>query len=606
MCGIFGIISEKKVDLNSFKKLALLSERRGRDSSGLLFFETDTYKILKADYRCKNLLKEISDLQTQCIIGHSRLITNSQLDNQPVHRNGISIIHNGIILDDDLYWQSSSLSPEYKIDTEVLLAITLEHLNEQGSLEGLYEKFLEQSKGAFSCCLTFPKLGKLVLLSNTGSLYYSESDKKVIFASEKYFLSAMNQKKIHQLKGMKSFDIPISEESVLIDERKIVRDNLVPSLPKETLLEKKLLFEVPNLKRCTKCILPETMPFIKFNSEGVCNYCENYTPRNKPKDKDELLNLLKSYEKFSGKKCIVPLSGGRDSSYALHVIKKELKMSPITMTYDWGMVTDLARRNISRMCSQLGVENIIIADNISKKRSNIKKNLLAWLKKPDLGMLNILMAGDKHFFRHIESIKKELGVSLNIWGMNPLEVTHFKAGFLGYVPDFETKQVFYTGLSSQLRYQFLRAIAMLKNPSYLNSSLWDTLSGEYYRSVKTQKDFYNAYDFWQWDENLINESLKEYEWETAVDTKSTWRIGDGTAAFYNYVYFTMAGFSEFDTFRSNQIREGQLSRSQALEYVNEENAPRYQNIKWYLDAIGMDFEKVVETINLNHKKYYPT
>ena len=47
-------------------------------------------------------------------------------------------------------------------------------------------------------------------------------------------------------------------------------------------------------------------------------------------------------------------------------------MSPITMTYDWGMVTDLARRNISRMCSQLGVENIIIADNISKKRTNIK------------------------------------------------------------------------------------------------------------------------------------------------------------------------------------------------------------------------------------------
>ena len=47
MCGIFGIISEKKVDLNSFQKLALLSERRGRDSSGLLFFETDTYKILK-------------------------------------------------------------------------------------------------------------------------------------------------------------------------------------------------------------------------------------------------------------------------------------------------------------------------------------------------------------------------------------------------------------------------------------------------------------------------------------------------------------------------------------------------------------------------------
>ena len=89
-----------------------------------------------------------------------------------------------------------------------------------------------------------------------------------------------------------------------------------------------------------------------------------------PKDKDELLNLLKSYEKFSGNKCIVPLSGGRDSSYALHIIKKELKMSPITMTYDWGMVTDLARRNQARVVGNLGVEHVWVSANISKKRKN--------------------------------------------------------------------------------------------------------------------------------------------------------------------------------------------------------------------------------------------
>ena len=76
------------------------------------------------------------------------------------------------------------------------------------------------------------------------------------------------------------------------------------------------------------------------------------------------------------------------------------------MTYDWGMVTDLARRNISRMCSQLGVENIIIADNIELKRKNIKINLQAWLRKPHLGMLNILMAGDKHFFDILRQLKK--------------------------------------------------------------------------------------------------------------------------------------------------------------------------------------------------------
>ena len=30
-----------------------------------------------------------------------------------------------------------------------------------------------------------------------------------------------------------------------------------------------------NLKICKKCILPETYPFIKFNNEGICNYCLN-------------------------------------------------------------------------------------------------------------------------------------------------------------------------------------------------------------------------------------------------------------------------------------------------------------------------------------------
>ena len=345
------------------------------------------------------------------------------------------------------------------------------------------------------------------------------------------------------------------------------------------------------------------MPFITFDSMGVCNYCNHYSPRNIPKPRSNLNDLLAHYSHNGSTQCIMPFSGGRDSSFALHLLTKEFGIRPVTMTYDWGMVTDLARRNISRMCGELGVENILIADDISLKRRNIRLNLQAWLKKPDLGMINILMAGDKHFFRHIETIKKETGISLNIWGMNPLEVTHFKAGFLGFPPDFETKQVFYTGLAGQIKYQSLRAKAMYENPSYLNRSLWDTLSGEYFRSVKKKTDFYNLFDYWRWDEIEIDDAIGAYGWERAVDTNSTWRIGDGTAAFYNYVYYTMAGFTEYDTFRSNQIREGQMTRERALDLVHEENRPRYQNIKWYLDAVEMDFEAVIDVINSAPRVY---
>jgi hypothetical protein len=300
---------------------------------------------------------------------------------------------------------------------------------------------------------------------------------------------------------------------------------------------------------------------------------------------------------------VVPFSGGRDSCYGLHLIVNELKMKPVTYTYDWGMVTDLGRRNISRMCAEMGVENIIVADDIQQKRENIKMNLTAWLKKPDLGMINILMAGDKHFFRHVETIKRQTGISLNLWGVNPLETTHFKSGFLGVPPDFAEDKVYTNGAMKQMRYQYLRLRAMAKSPGYFNSSLWDTMSGEYYRSFHAKTDYFHIFDYWTWEERVVDQCLAMYDWEKAPDTNTTWRIGDGTAAFYNYVYYTVAGFSEHETFRSNQIREGQISRAEALVRIEDENRPRYANMKWYLDAVGLDFADTIRVVNAIPRMY---
>ena len=55
----------------------------------------------------------------------------------------------------------------------------------------------------------------------------------------------------------------------------------------------------------------------------------------------------------------------------------ELKLKPIAYTYDWGMITEVGYRNVSRMCAELGVENIVTAADIEKKIGNIRKNLKA-------------------------------------------------------------------------------------------------------------------------------------------------------------------------------------------------------------------------------------
>jgi hypothetical protein len=606
MCGIFGVVSNSKIDEPKFKKLVKHSQQRGVDSSGLISYQGTSYKINRADYNIDKLLGKVKPYDCGVVLGHSRLITNGLGDNQPVVRGNICAIHNGIIVNEEEIWSKLTVQRQLKIDSEVIVAIAEEFLSNGGNVEVLAEEILSHCKGVVACALVIPELGKLLLFSNNGSLYVGYSGGKTYFASENYGLKLIGCEDIHQVKNdAVILDIPQSNEKLLVIDEKSRTEDLIPEF-KYNKIEESLLEYVPlAIKRCTKCILPHTMPFIKFDDQGVCNYCKNYKPRNKPRPKEELFELVESYRRKGDElDCIVPFSGGRDSCYGLHLIVKELKMKPVTYTYDWGMVTDLGRRNISRMCQQMGVENIIVAADISKKRKNIRMNLEAWLRSPNLGMMAMLTAGDKHFFRYVESIKKQTGINLNLWGVNPLEVTHFKTGFLNIEPDFEEKRVYSHGAMKQLRYHAKRFAAMTQSPRYFNSSLWDTLSGEYYRSFTDKKDYFHLFDYWRWDEDQVNDTLlNEYDWEKAIDTSTTWRIGDGTAAFYNYVYYTVAGFTEHDTFRSNQIREGQMTRERALELVADENTPRYQNIRWYLDTLGLDFERVIKIVNNIPKLY---
>ena len=75
------------------------------------------------------------------------------------------------------------------------------------------------------------------------------------------------------------------------------------------------------------------------------------------------------------------------------------------------------------------IENIIVSADIAFKRKNIRKNILAWLKNPHLGMVNIFTAGDKHFYKYIEKVKKHTSIKLNLWGYSPYEVTHLNQAF---------------------------------------------------------------------------------------------------------------------------------------------------------------------------------
>lgn len=586
------------------------------------------------------------------VIAHARLVTNGSQENnnnnQPVIKAGSVAVHNGIITNvEDLWQKYKHLGREFEVDTEVFITLIKHYITSGKSIIDAVQQAYQEIKGTASTAILFSEFDKVILASNNASLYYAFNKDKgiLIFASENYILqTTINKLKLKADLGLSdsiwsepfsgkiidlhSFEIEKfnlkENRGALKNEQNEVKDEIVNHSPDNPvdLEARKILLEqlklsplrkllefnidaINKLKRCSKCLLPETFPFIQYDKQGVCNYCHKYIVKKQGAKEQEFKELMKQYRSKDGKPdCIIPFSGGRDSSYGIHYIVQELDLHPITYTYDWGMVTDLARRNIARICGKLGIENIIVSADIRMKRRNIRMNVEAWLKKPQLGMIPLFMAGDKQFFYYVNQIKKQTGIKLDIWSTNILENTDFKVGFCGISPNFDKTRPDYLPLSSKVGLAWYYGKNFLGNPAYLNSSIKDTLSSFYSYYAEPRTHFYQLFDWIKWDEQKIEKTLfDEYEWEVSPDTTTTWRIGDGTAAFYNYIYYTVAGFSEFDTFRSNQIREGLITREEGLKFINQENLPRFESMKWYFDTIGVDFEKAIKVVNAIPKRY---
>lgn len=124
-------------------------------------------------------------------------------------------------------------------------------------------------------------------------------------------------------------------------------------------------------RRCTNCVLDTTDLDISFNSEGVCNHCNEWLPRIKklPKTSEEseknLLDIKEKIQRNSKSKkydCLIGLSGGVDSSYIVYLAHK-LSLKPLIVHFDNGWNSELAISNIEKIVSKCNFEyNTLIVD----------------------------------------------------------------------------------------------------------------------------------------------------------------------------------------------------------------------------------------------------
>ncbi|MEI2715413.1 MAG: hypothetical protein V9E98_00140 [Candidatus Nanopelagicales bacterium] len=94
-----------------------------------------------------------------------------------------------------------------------------------------------------------------------------------------------------------------------------------------------------------------TDPNIRFDNDGVCDYCRNYTSVIAPnwhtdsrgeRELGELASKIRAAGQGRDFDCIIGLSGGLDSSYATYVATEKMGLRPLLFHVDAGWNTDQA------------------------------------------------------------------------------------------------------------------------------------------------------------------------------------------------------------------------------------------------------------------------
>lgn len=649
MCGIFGVIcaSDGTVDRALARSLTIsllqFSETRGREATGLAIHHGGGIDVLKqggsvADFLANPKLHAMLDgaldqferrrrageRKALALAGHSRLATNgtqsNHENNQPVITGGAVALHNGIVVNDaELARRYPQLARTGELDSELLAALLRSKLDASGDLIAATRETFGEIQGSASIAMLFDNLDVMLLATNTGSLFRLSSARCniVAFASERFILqrvlddevlaAQLGECRLEQVHA--GHAVTIQLDGMRVDTFSLARDAAerldASHRPAARAIE--IVDHSPRverLRRCTKCILPESYPFVDLDAQGVCHYCRTWKTIS-VKGEQALLDAVAPYRSKDGSPdVIVAFSGGRDSSYGLHYVKKNLGMNPVAFTYDWGMVTDLARRNQARICGKLGVEHIIRSADITAKRRYVRKNIEAWLKRPEVGMVTLFMAGDKEFYSYARELRKETGIKLVIFCTgNMIEDAPYKTGLMGVPQDDHGNVLTKMSLRNKAGMLWYYAKNYARNPRYFNESLWDTWNA-FWQTFVVKDDFLYLFQYIDWHEDtIVNTIRQEYDWEVAEDTTTTWRIGDGTAPFYNYIYQTIAGFTEDEVMLANMVREGHLDRDEALRRAYEYGKPRWPSIREYAQLIGFSAEEALQVINAAPKLY---
>ena len=250
---------------------------------------------------------------------------------------------------------------------------------------------------------------------------------------------------------------------------------------------------------CSRCVCDTTIPGIEFDADGVCNFCHIFDEldRSFPRNDQARVELeaitadIKRAGRHREYDCIIGVSGGRDSTYTLH-LAHELGLRPLAVHFDNGWNSEIAVTNIHNATRRLDIDLYTHVADYEEFKDLQKAFLRASVPDADIPT-DVAIFGTLHQAAVREGVRYIInGHSFRTEGLMPIGWTYMDGRYIRSVHRrFGTKRKLKTvpnfTLADYAYYALLRRIRTVPILNYVeydhdhvNRLLEDTLGWTYY------------------------------------------------------------------------------------------------------------------------------
>jgi len=309
--------------------------------------------------------------------------------------------------------------------------------------------------------------------------------------------------------------------------------------------------------------MPNTRPGISFNSEGVCEACVNYDKR-KSVDWDyrwkELEELCEKYRGCNGDgyDCAIAVSGGKDSTFQVYVMKEMLHMNPLLISVDNWSWTQTGRLNKMNLSDTFGCDILTFTLNQKIGRKMLLKGLHL-LGSPTWYM-------DAAIYAVPINLCIKMGLKLLVYGEN----VNYEYGGAQKEETYSAKTIFGNDVVKKIDYsQWLdESITMQDLFSIRQPSIADMEANELepiYLSYFVPWDSYHNYEV------SLRNSFRhmEHEWVREGTIENYNQIDSPSYLINQWFKYPKYGHSSVTEMASRYIRAERMSREEAVRLVNE-------------------------------------